>query len=766
MSYRSRMPSLRQSLLRPHRIGITNASLIGDAPKSRFTLPKKGPLQAQLIRTSPTPKKFTTKFRLNPKLIFMNGQGRGKELIPNQGERLASKDPGVLKKALEELQPIAMEIAEEEQGSTLEREQWLSLAIQTRNMFLDPDTKTSVLALDIYCSVLTIFNSLSYGGAETTKGLRQIVELIKIRPITDDTAEILEEILVAIPSSEKNKPENESLIATISSELSLGDTEDLERDDTRLNKVVLAQMLGIEAITPEIDTFIDQVRLFTGIELLLGRSEEDLLRYISVSAQKDHHPTIEGFLATPIKTDVRKARESREASKTPPVTPLSREKFPEAKAFFLFPEAVNEDDIALQKMSDLTTPEELQGLALWIEEVFTFMDSSKISDKLRILQTTRANLEAALHDSKLDEAITLKELIVDKIKALMAPRPGIGSEWYSNLIESIVKAKAWHLMADPTLPTTRALQYERRPKSKTTVLPGTQQIIAKEDIPLAPSIRDSAYGREELFPEYDKQKAVFVGKAETKGIPKPEAERLFDKVVENVRCVDPYTLRRTLEEMKTAIEIFTADTPYVFALLKGGASEDYIYEKLMELGLKTPVGIIYKRRGTNDFAPHDIEFIKERDLKVVVVDDAMISGSQMKETLSHLTNVRIPRNNIFMGAVAKTDDSIVFYPAIASYIGTSLPGNITKIFTSDELRTLETILNFSTQALSEVFQYWTVRNNNLGFIWYKMHDLLADSILYSLGIVTLNGFMPPYYYPSLVVDYPSLLQTPLPPVDK
>jgi hypothetical protein len=130
-------------------------------------------------------------------------------------------------------------------------------------------------------------------------------------------------------------------------------------------------------------------------------------------------------------------------------------------------------------------------------------------------------------------------------------------------------------------------------------------------------------------------------------------ERLFSKLMQNIRMIDKEDLREGIEYMRQAILRFTDGGNYYLMVDNPGKSGDLILDSL-SVSDKPPTGVIRFQDVESGRVPQI-----EKGAKLVIADDALYSGDRVTLPLeAFLAKHEFPVEDVLVTSVAMTNGAV------------------------------------------------------------------------------------------------------------
>ncbi|MDP2600195.1 MAG: hypothetical protein Q8P84_05610 [Deltaproteobacteria bacterium] len=195
-------------------------------------------------------------------------------------------------------------------------------------------------------------------------------------------------------------------------------------------------------------------------------------------------------------------------------------------------------------------------------------------------------------------------------------------------------------------------------------------------LPQAPRLGEAPNGYHPFSSgKMQKAREWFRGQAGDLKVSPDRAEALGEKILSNLRCVDPITFRQALIQMGIAVKKFVGEEPYRLIINKPFRSHWFLYQSLRTMGL------IPEAAGVSDLSGQiisgdlfeQLDEIRNEELKVVVLDDCSYKGDALRaDYLFELPDrASIDTARIFIGLIASMQKGwdFSFLSSVAHYVG-------------------------------------------------------------------------------------------------
>ncbi|MBI4212477.1 MAG: hypothetical protein HY540_07565 [Deltaproteobacteria bacterium] len=276
--------------------------------------------------------------------------------------------------------------------------------------------------------------------------------------------------------------------------------------------------------------------------------------------------------------------------------------------------------------------------------------------------------------------------------------------------------------------------------------------VPYEALPLSPAILEGPHGYRTVSDfQMAEAREIFFETATRKGF--SGNDRIWDRFISNVRCIDPATFSAGIAGLQQTIESFIASDAYVVFQCKPMRSEPFVFEWLCRRGLRKPERIL---------TPTTISEVDMSKVKCVVVDDASYSGRILDIGARTLLGAGIPTDSLFIGVIGATRHAheLIARAAGQHYAALQIP-IWTEVFTEEELTVLARMFGRPGPLYDFGNKPGVPGASVYTFPFFKYPDNLSQ-VLWKLGIAHYDNMGPDHYdplQPHLEPDYTAVLRS-------
>lgn len=297
------------------------------------------------------------------------------------------------------------------------------------------------------------------------------------------------------------------------------------------------------------------------------------------------------------------------------------------------------------------------------------------------------------------------------------------------------------------------------------------------NLPLAPRLGEAPGGYHPFSEEkMDRARRWFRSQAGDLKISPDRAEALGEKLLANLRCIDPITFKQALIQMGLSARKFIGDSEYGLVINRPYRSHWFVYQALVTMGFIPPANAVYDfsdsifsfvDRDKNDIIGVMLGDVEVRNRKIIILDDCVYNGHALMadDVLKNLKKRFRGVENVFVGLVgcAQKGWNLSFLSSVSHYVGLRI-NYLGTVFDCEEREILKRPVKGSEYG---ILPFSDIRPSTL--TWYKLPDNMNNPLevcgLKTWRLVTdeagnqvLPNAHPLYYeifHPDLLASSPS-----------